>query len=127
MQTLSAETLQGLLKNLYPEDSSADVALLSSQLLQILCGASANDDDAGRTDLWTGADAVLITYADTVVEQGVPALRSLRQLLNSRLRPFAEVVHVLPFLTSTSDGGFAVASHDPVSYTHLTLPTKRIV
>ncbi|GIS14262.1 MAG: hypothetical protein CM15mP116_08450 [Synechococcus sp.] len=48
MQTLSAETLQGLLKNLYPEDSSVDAALLSSQLLQILLGASANDDDAGR-------------------------------------------------------------------------------
>ena len=60
MQALSAETLQGLLKNLYPEDSSVDAALLSSQLLQILRGASANDDDAGRTDLWTGADAVLI-------------------------------------------------------------------
>ena len=55
-----------------------------------------------------------VTYADTVVEQGVPALCSLRRLLNSRLRPFAEVVHVLPFLTSTSDGGFAVASHDRI-------------
>jgi len=114
MQTLNAETLQGLLENLYPEDSSADSEQLSSQLLQILRGASANDDPPGATDLWSGADAVLITYADTVVEQGVPALRSLRQLLNNRLRPFAEVVHVLPFLTSTSDGGFAVASHDRI-------------
>ena len=50
MQASSAETLQGLLKNLYLENSSVDAALLSSQLLQILRGASANDDDAGRTD-----------------------------------------------------------------------------
>ena len=64
MQTLSAETLQGLLENLYPEDSSADSEQLSSQLLQILRGASANDDPPVATDLWTGADAVLITYAD---------------------------------------------------------------
>ena len=59
MQALSVETLQGLLKNLYLNDSSVDAALLSSQLLQILSGASANDDSAVATDLWTGADAVL--------------------------------------------------------------------
>ena len=46
MQALSVETLQGLLKNLYIEDSSVNAELLSSRLLQILCGASANDDDA---------------------------------------------------------------------------------
>ena len=58
MQASSAETLQGLLRNLYPGKSSVDAASLSSKLLQILSDASANDDSSIASDLWTGADAV---------------------------------------------------------------------
>lgn len=118
MQLPRDETLQALLHDLYLDDSSVDPEVLSSQLLQILRG-SANDGDCIAVDeRWSGADAVLITYADTVTEQEKPGLQSLRLLVNRHLNPFASVIHVLPFLQSTSDGGFAVASHDLLESRH---------
>ena len=62
-------------------------------------------------DRWSGGDVVLITYADTVGDEGVPGLQALKSFVNRHLHAFAAVIHVLPFLQSTSDGGFAVASH----------------
>ena len=111
MQPPRDETLRTLLGNLYPDDSSGDGKELSSQLLQILSDASGDGDMAEHIDPWSGGDVVLITYADTVADEGVPGLHALNSFVNRHLQPFAAVIHVLPFLQSTSDGGFAVASH----------------
>ena len=43
---------------------------------------------------------------------------SLRRFVNRHLGLFATVVHVLPFLKSTSDGGFAVSSHELLEERH---------
>lgn len=61
---------------------------------------------------WDQSTSVLITYGDTVQSPDEPALLTLSAFLNQHLHPLAGVVHVLPFLQSTSDGGFAVASHE---------------
>jgi len=118
MQLQRDMTLQALLDDLYPVDSSSDRRELSSQLMHILRGSSGDPDQALDNERWCGGDAVLITYADTVVQEGESGLQSLRQLVNRHLRPFAPVIHVLPFLKSTSDGGFAVASHDQLEPRH---------
>ena len=111
MQPPREETLRTLLGDLYPNDSSGDGQELSSQLLQILSQSSGDGDMAEPMDRWDGRDVVLITYADTIGDEGVPGLQALKSFVNRHLHPFAAVVHVLPFLQSTSDGGFAVASH----------------
>ena len=111
MQPPRDETLRTLLGDLYPVDSSGDGQELSSQLLQILSESSGDGDTAEPTERWDGRDVVLITYADTIGDEGVPGLQALKSFVNRHLQPFAAVIHVLPFLESTSDGGFAVASH----------------
>ena len=111
MQPPRDETLRTLLGDLYPNDSSGDGKELSSQLLQILSQSSGDGDMAEHIDRWDGRDVVLITYADTIGDEGVPGLQALKLFVNRHLQPFAAVIHVLPFLESTSDGGFAVASH----------------
>ena len=111
MQPPRDETLRTLLGDLYPGDSSGDGQELSSQLLQILSDASGVGNMAELTHRWDGGDVVLITYADTIGDEGVPGLQALKSFVNRHLQPFAAVIHVLPFLQSTSDGGFAVASH----------------
>ena len=111
MQPPRDETLRTLLGDLYPVDSSGDGQELSSQLLQILSDASGDGDMDELTHRWDGGDVVLITYADTIGDEGVPGLQALKSFVNRHLQPFAAVIHVLPFLESTSDGGFAVASH----------------
>ncbi|WP_415409051.1 alpha-amylase family glycosyl hydrolase [Synechococcus sp. A10-1-5-9] len=118
MQLQSERTLRNLLSGLYSSHLSWDLEALSSQLLQILSSASGNGDIPTKGNPWTVDDVVLITYADTVVEADQPALVSLRTFINSQLSDFAGVIHVLPFLEASSDGGFAVASHDCLESRH---------
>ena len=118
MQLQSERTLRNLLSSLYSSHPSWDLEALSSQLLQILSSASGNGDIPTKGNPWTVDDVVLITYADTVVEADQPALVSLRTFINSQLSDFAGVIHVLPFLEASSDGGFAVASHDCLESRH---------
>ncbi len=54
----------------------------------------------------------LITYADSIYKNGEPTLITLRDLLSNHFGSLSKVVHILPFLKSTSDGGFAVSSYD---------------
>ena len=61
------ESLQALLRDLYPDDSSEVVENLSSQLLQILSGLSGIKDSGDAPCRWQAGDAVLISYADTVI------------------------------------------------------------
>ena len=60
---------------------------------------------------------MLITYADSIQDGDAPGLKTLRSLLNTSSL-ISSVVHVLPFLKATSDGGFAVASHDQLEERH---------
>ena len=118
MQPPRDKTLRNLLGDLYPNDSSGDGKELSSQLLQIFSDASGDGDMAEHIDRWDGGDAVLITYADTIGDEGVPGLQALKTFANRHLHLFAAVIHVLPFLKSTSDGGFAVASYEQLEERH---------
>ena len=118
MHDPQAGQLQKLLGDVYPVDSPGDLAELSSHLLQSSWQPSGNRDTHQASPLWSGADAVLITYADTVVDGDAPGLRSLRKLVNAHLAEFSAVIHVLPFLKSTSDGGFAVASYEQLEERH---------
>ena len=118
MQDPQEGDLQKLLGDLYSSDFPGDCQTLSSQLLQSLERQSADCDKRAASVLWSGADAVLITYADTVDDGDQPGLQSLRRLVNLHLGAFASVIHVLPFLKSTSDGGFAVSSYEHLDEGH---------
>ena len=118
MQPPRDQTLRTLLEDLYPDNSSGDLQELSSQLLQILGPASAHADSADANHCWHRDDVVLITYADSVVDDAKPGLQGLRNFVNRHLQVFASVIHVLPFLESTSDGGFAVSSHEQLEERH---------
>ena len=54
----------------------------------------------------------MITYADSIYKNGEATLITLRKLLSKHFGSLSKVVHILPFLKSTSDGGFAVSSYD---------------
>ena len=103
------ERIAELLKRWRPLDDREGIPSLMSPLLQF--AQTTTEPPAGQAR-WDGSTSVLITYGDTVQRQGEPCLITLTQFLNQHLHPLAGVVHVLPFLQSTSDGGFAVASHE---------------
>lgn len=59
-------------------------------------------------------DVLLITYGDTLEEEGVPPLQVLLRFHNEKLQHAFELVHVLPFHPFTSDDGFSVTDYHAV-------------
>jgi glycosidase len=56
-------------------------------------------------------DAILMTYGDTFFEDGEKPLRTLQKFLKTHVKSSFTTVHILPFFTSSSDGGFAVIDY----------------
>ena len=59
-------------------------------------------------------DALLITYADQVVEPGLKPLASLDSFARRHLKDMVNGMHILPFYPSSSDDGFAVMDYRAV-------------
>lgn len=104
--------LELLLRGLYPGQSSNEIKILSSHLLQSSAIGSQMHTQAQAP--WTASTCVLICYADSVLATDRASLPCLQQLLDGRLRALSSIVHVLPFWRSTSDGGFAISSHEEI-------------
>lgn len=62
----------------------------------------------GRQPGWSEQDALLITYADSIVADGRPPIRVLHDFLRERVGRRLSFVHLLPFYPFTSDDGFSV-------------------
>ncbi len=102
-----------LLATIYKDHTTEDLNLICNQLLQILDNFSEKSryEEISEYKKWDESYAVLITYADGVYKKGEATLVTLRELLSKYFGSLSKVVHILPFLKSTSDGGFAVSSH----------------
>lgn len=81
------------------------------------------------SEIWDSSSAVLITYPDAVSKPEEPSLNALAELIDLKIGNLVSVIHVLPFLRSTSDGGFALCSHEELepsygNWDHLKLLSK---
>ncbi len=105
--------LRKLLESIYNDNNSEEIELIFFQLLKVLDEFQLNYgyEETHNTISWNQSHSVLITYADSVKKKGEPTLVTLRGLLSNYFKDISSVVHILPFLKSTSDGGFAVSSH----------------
>ena len=105
--------LSKLLEAIYKDHTTEDLTFICNQLLQILDDFSAKsfNEEISDDKKWDESYSVLITYADGVYKKGEATLVTLGDLLSKYFGSLSKVVHILPFLKSTSDGGFAVSSH----------------
>ncbi len=106
--------LYKLLETIYSDNTTEEINLISSQLLQILDDFSEKSayEEISNKERWNESHSVLITYADSIYKNGESTLITLRDLLSNYFGSLSKVVHILPFLKSTSDGGFAVSSYE---------------
>ena len=114
--TKQHDQLTSLLSELFVAESSENLQRLSLRLLQSaqrsgVDSLTSREPTSGESR-WSGGTSVLITYADTLQRDQEPGLLTLSEVINRHFSPLAAVVHVLPFLRASSDGGFAVASHE---------------
>jgi len=111
--------LRKLLESIYNEYNSEQINLIFNQLIQKLDEFKLktvfkDKKYTNKGTSWDQSHSVLITYADSIHKKGEPTLRTLHDLSIKYFSNLSSVLHILPFLKSTSDGGFAVSS-----YTHL--------
>ena len=110
------EELRLSLREIYTEHSEEEITFVWSQLLQILEAYRDNaiSNEADLDSIWDSSSVVLITYPDAIYRKGESTLKTLNDFVNRKLGDLSSIIHILPFLPSTSDGGFAVSSHEEI-------------
>ena len=106
--------LRKLLESIYHDHDSEELDFVFNQLLRIIQDfkLESSYEENKNVSSWDQSHCVLITYADTVRKDNERSLITLERVLNRYFLTLSKVLHILPFLKSTSDGGFAVSSHD---------------
>ena len=106
--------ISDLLADIYCDYSSVGIEKVSLELIQIIKDKKEiNRFNSEKRDfLWDSSTVVLITYPDGVFRKGQSTLKTLSELIDKKIGNLSQIIHVLPFLESTSDGGFAVSSHE---------------
>lgn len=99
--------LRTRLERLYP----AEEALACWQKLKPLL---VEPQSEGDSELWSERDAFLITYGDSVKEEGAFPLEALTDFVRQRLGSSISLVHILPFFPFTSDDGFSISDYETV-------------
>ena len=110
---LNRSKLKELLESIYHDHNSEEINLVFNQLLQKIdeFQTKYGYEEINNMIPWDQTHSVLITYADSIHRSGEPTLFTLREILKIYFKDLSSVLHILPFLKSTSDGGFAVSSH----------------
>lgn len=96
---------------LYP---NSDASRLAEEIIAVFAGFEWRSPTQ-RPELWSEQDCLLITYGDSVVEDGCVPLDTLQQFLHTQIDKAVSAVHVLPFCPFSSDDGFAVIDYTKVN------------
>ena len=68
-------------------------------------------------NVWSQADAWMITYGDSILSEGEKPLATLKRFTDEHLKTVINGVHILPFYPYSSDDGFAVLDYSSVNET----------
>jgi sucrose phosphorylase len=99
------------------EDIELNVTLpeLADQLLQEMRILETFVEPIPYANHWSEQDHILITYGDSVINEGEKPLQTLQQFLDKYLKDTINGVHILPFFPYSSDDGFSVMDYSSVN------------
>ncbi|KUP90695.1 sugar phosphorylase [Tritonibacter horizontis] len=107
--------LSRLLCEIYPE---LDSEILASKVVEAFWPEETHRRKRPRVPgngLWSEADALLITYGNSIVDGAHKPLDLLHDFLLRHMKGVVDGVHILPFFPFTSDDGFAVTDYRKVN------------
>lgn len=114
MKSLPYKRVYSHLAKIYPDH---DLTELTRKIIAIF----EPPDRTGKTfpgaqkPAWSETDVILITYGNSIVENGVAPLKTLDGFLGRYLDDLVTIVHILPFFPFSSDDGFAVKDYYTVN------------
>lgn len=97
------ETIRSLLHRLY---SPKDASRAFNGILNII--ENFQDQNSPTTEYFSQKDIVLITYGDSLLEDGTPPLQTFHRFAKKYFRDIFSTIHFLPFFPFSSDDGFSV-------------------
>ena len=113
------QTINGYLTHLYGPRAGEVQRRLNQHLEHFLSLAPFSsvpgDALAKNAPSWSEKDQWVISYGDSIIEEGVPPLAVLSDFLQARLGDRISGVHVLPFFPWSSDDGFSVIHYREVN------------
>lgn len=88
---------------------------LSDDIIHIMRLDQAFHEAVPHRNNWDQHDMVLITYGNSVQQEGEAPLKTLHRFLDAEIKGFINGVHILPFFPFCSDDGFAVMDYYAVN------------
>lgn len=110
MQRLSK--VKDHLSRIYPEHDQEQLARRLLRRIGVKVGGCSAESVDNK---WSQADAWLITYSDSVLEDKQVPLQTLKKFIDQRLQDSVSGVHILPFFPYSSDDGFSVINYVEVN------------
>lgn len=106
------QAIQQHLVEIYPEE---DAPAIAEKILGI-AGFGRKDPILSRgQNKWTEADTVLITYGDSILQEGEAPLKTLARFTGKHLGQTISTLHVLPFFPYSSDDGFSIIDYKEIN------------
>ncbi len=99
-------------------ESVVDYQQLAEKIIDVAKLTDTQHTPKAHSDHWDQSDIAMITYADTIREEGVTPLHVLHKSLNQLFDETINIVHILPFFPFSSDDGFAVMDYKEVNEAH---------
>jgi len=112
---LSSELREQITKRLYKlyGTSANEITLKIEQRISEHI-ASNGDSHKKIREPYSHKDVYLITYGDSVKEEGEFPLKTLKKFVDEELAELVNAVHILPFFPFSSDDGFSVIDYKKV-------------
>lgn len=110
-----SEKIEQHLHAIYDSDKSIGISQLAAELMGLMRLESSEAGDNAYQNHWSEKDSIVITYGDSILEDGHRPLRTLKRFLDDYLKGSVSGVHILPFCPFTSDDGFSVLDYSTVN------------
>lgn len=111
------QRLRSLLGAIYPDLDSKTLARAVTEAFWPEKRGRRQRPRKPSNNLWSQADALIITYGNSIRDGQHKPLDLLRDFLETRMSGVVNGVHILPFFPFTSDDGFAVTDYWKVDAT----------
>ncbi|MEP4487233.1 MAG: sugar phosphorylase [Halioglobus sp.] len=113
---LLKERVQHHLEAIYHSTAiDLSVEQLANELLEIMRLGENTQEPRQHVNHWDQTDTVMITYGDSLLQEGELPLVTLKHFLESYAEGSVSAVHILPFYPWSSDDGFSVLDYSSVN------------